>query len=88
MTRPGYEGKQFGTTLGLLADDVIGDLLTRRPEQFYDVDKVYAAIVDDAHPADPESGVVRTGWTSSLAKKLGYERTEDYQGRPQYTKEY
>ncbi len=88
LTRPGFEGKGLGSTLGLMSDRVIRDVMRRYPEDF-DGKTVIARIIDAASASDDnDTSIVRSGWSSALAVELGYKREKRAADLPQFKKVY
>jgi hypothetical protein len=85
-TRPGYEGNGYAMALGLASNTIIEDVMQRASGQFDDRE-VVGVLVDDAHPA-AQNSPNRQGWTSKLAKELGYSVDVPRKGLPTFTKTY
>jgi len=95
-TRYGFEGQGFSIALGLLSNDIILDLISKRFQKELNGKRVYARIIDFAAPAKGKNwysllrpSVKRRGWSGWIAEKLGYTKEPHVRGLPPaYTRVY
>jgi len=80
----------FGAALGLISNDVINDIISKRLVDQLGGKKVIGVIIDNAAPDSNDlQNRARNGWSSWLAKKLGYELSNKPGGfQPRWTKSY